>query len=122
MILNHLGVVVSNLTKSEDFYCRALGCTLSGRWQNDELKAVNLQCAGLTIELLEYVSPSQTYTPAGVINHLAFKVQDIEAQIERLNKLGAAFETVSPKIIASNKKIIFFHGPDGERIELVEEN
>lgn len=122
MIINHLGVVVSNLAKSEDFYCQALGCTLSGRWQNDELKAVNLLCAGLTIELLEYVNPSQTYIPAGVINHLAFKVQDIAAQMERLTKLGVAFESASPKIVSGNKKIVFFRGPDGERIELVEEN
>lgn len=121
MKLDHLGIVVSDCAKSERFYTEALGCIPSGRWQNNEIKAVNLRCNGLTIELLEYVNPSQPYASAGVVNHLAFKVDDLEAQIERLIKLGATFETAAPKILSSYKKIIFFRGPNGERIELVEE-
>lgn len=122
LIFNHLGIVVSNLAKSTDFYCSALGGIVAGSWQNDEFQAVNLQYTGLTIELLEYVSPASTPITTGIINHLAFTVEDIAAQIERLTKLGVAFETASPKIISDHKKIIFFRGPDGERIELVEEN
>ncbi|HPT68754.1 MAG TPA: VOC family protein [Syntrophomonas sp.] len=120
MILDHLGVVVSDCVKSERFYCDGLGCTLSEHWQTPELKAVNLHCGGIIIELLQYVHPPQQTIDAGVINHLAFSVTDIDAQIERLTKMGAAFETAAPKILASGKKIIFFHGPDGERIELVQ--
>ncbi len=120
MILNHLGVQVSDCAKSERFYCDGLGCTLSEHWQTPELKAVNLHCGELIIELLEYVNLPQKPVNAGVINHLAFSVADIDAQIERLTKLGAVFETAAPKILASGKKIIFFHGPDGERIELVQ--
>jgi catechol 2,3-dioxygenase-like lactoylglutathione lyase family enzyme len=121
MKLDHLGIVVSDCAKSERFYIEALGCIPSSRWQNDEIKAINLQCNGLIIELLEYVNPSQPHASAGVVNHLAFKVEDLEAQIKRLTELGAAFETAVPKFVSSHKKIIFFHGPDGERIELVEE-
>jgi len=120
LILDHLGVIVSDCAKSAHFYCDGLGCTLSERWQTPELKAVNLHCGKLIIELLEYVDSSPQTASTGVINHLAFSVADIDAQIERLKKLGAVFETAAPKILASGKKIIFFHGPDGERIELVQ--
>lgn len=121
MKLDHLGVVVSDCTISAQFYTAVLGCIVLNHWQNDEIKAVNLWCSGLTIELLEYVNPTQSYTSAGVVNHLAFKVDDLDTQIRRLTDLGAAFETSVPKSVSSCKRIIFFHGPDGERIELVEE-
>ena len=121
MELAHLGVVVSNCAKSEQFYCEVLGCTLSERWHTEDLKAVNLNCGGLIIELLEYRNPPNQFVAAGIINHLAFKVPDIDDMIEQLTNLGVAFETAAPKILASGKKIIFFHGPDGERIELMEE-
>ncbi len=121
MKLDHLGVVVSDCTISAQFYTAVLGCIVLNRWQNDEIKAVNLWCSGLTIELLEYVNPTQSYTSAGVVNHLAFKVDDLDTQIRRLTDLGAAFETSVPKSVSSYKRIIFFQGPDGERIELVEE-
>jgi len=119
--LAHLGVVVSNCAKSEQFYCEVLGCTLSERWQSEDLNAVNLNCGELIIELLEYRNPANQVVTAGIINHLAFKVSDIDAMIEQLTKLGVAFETAAPKILPNGKKIIFFHGPDGERIELMEE-
>ena len=57
MELAHLGVVVNNCAKSEQFYCEVLGCTFSERWQNEDLKAVNLNCGELMIELLEYRNP-----------------------------------------------------------------
>jgi lactoylglutathione lyase len=121
MKLDHLGIVVSDCDQSERFYSEALGCIPVSRWQNDEIKAVNLQCDSLLIELLEYANPSQSCTSAGVINHLAFHVDDLTDTIERLSKLGAMFETVAPKTLSSHKRIIFLHGPNGERIELVEE-
>lgn len=122
LIVDHLGVVVNDCAKSERFYCDALGCTLSERWHNEELKAVNLTCGQLTIELLEYNDPGRRPSTApGVINHLAFKVADLDHQIQRLQGLGAIFETDSPKSINANKRVIFFRGPGGERIELLEE-
>ncbi len=120
MILDHLGIIVSDCSKSAQFYCDGLGCTLAECWQTPELKAVNVHCGELIIELLEYVDASLQASSTGVINHLAFSTDDIETQIKKLTKLGAVFETAAPKILASGKKIIFFHGPDGERIELVQ--
>jgi catechol 2,3-dioxygenase-like lactoylglutathione lyase family enzyme len=120
LILDHVGIVVGDCAKSERFYCDGLGCTLSEYWQTPELKAVNLHSGELIIELLQYYNPPQKSVHTGAINHLAFTVSDIEAQIDKLIKLGAVFETTAPKLLTSGKKVVFFSGPDGERIELVQ--
>lgn len=116
----HLGVMVKSCQKSSDFYCTALDCTLEGSWQNQDIKAIELRCGSMIIELLEYLSPQPQRT-TGIYDHLAFRTENIAGNIIKLKKLGIAFETATPRQLLSGKKIIFFHGPDGERIELVEE-
>ena len=119
--LAHLGVIVKNGQKSSDFYCQVLGCTREGSWQNQEIIAIELHCGNLIIELLEYLSPQEQVRTNGVYDHLAFRTENITASIRQLNELGIGFETATPKKLTTGKKIIFFRGPDGERIELIEE-
>jgi len=119
--LAHLGIVVKDCELSIDFYCEVLGCTIKERMINDKLKIVNLQHGALTIELLEYLAPSTTSRTAGIYDHLAFAVPDVQLAIDGLRKKGVEFESDVPRLAFNGKKIIFFTGPDGERIELVEE-
>ena len=117
----HLGVIVKSCEHSSDFYCRVLDCTLEGSWQNQDIKAIELRCGNFIIELLEYLSPQEQVRTTGIYDHLAFRTENIEENIQQLKKLGIAFETTTPKQLLNGKKIIFFRGPDEERIELVEE-
>lgn len=116
----HLGVSVKSCQKSSDFYCTILDFTMEGNWENPDIKAIELRSGSMIIELLEYLSP-QTQRTTGIYDHLAFKTNNIEGNIQQLKKLGVAFETATPKQLLNGKKIIFFRGPDGERIELIEE-
>lgn len=120
LTLAHLGINVKNCENSCDFYCRVLNCSLEGSWQTPDIKAIELHSGSLIIELLEYLSP-QKQVGGGTYDHLAFRTDNIEAQIQQLKKLGVEFETSTPRQLMNGKKIIFFHGPDGERIELVQE-
>ncbi|PKM78305.1 MAG: hypothetical protein CVU90_03325 [Firmicutes bacterium HGW-Firmicutes-15] len=118
--LAHLGIVVKNCDRSTDFYGRILGCTVIDSIANEELKIVYLQSGALTIELLEYLVPPSSPREAGTFDHLAFSVPNIQAAIARLNEQGVEFLSGSPRLAMNGKKIIFFTGPDGERIELLE--
>jgi len=120
MELAHLGLVVKDCETSRDFYCQTLGCTWENSWQTPDIQAMELRCGNIIIELLEYPRlHEQRFN--GVYDHLAFIVKDIEACIQELNIRGVAFETATPRQLLNGKKIIFFHGPDGERIELIQE-
>lgn len=119
--LAHLGIVVKNCEHSRDFYCQVLDCSPKGSWQNQDIKAIELRCGSLIIELLEYLSPQEQVRNTGIYDHLAFRTENMEARIRQLKNLGVEFETSAPRQVMNGKKIIFFRGPDGERIELVQE-
>ena len=118
--LAHLGIVVSNCERSADFYKLVFGCTVVDHLVNDTMKIIYLQCGDLTIELLEYITDSPASRQAGIYDHLAFTVADIQAAVVSLKEQGFEFESANPRLIMNGKKIIFFSGPDGERIELME--
>jgi Lactoylglutathione lyase and related lyases len=118
--LDHLGIAVSNCETSALFYTRVLGCSIIERLSNDMLKIIYLQMGNLTLELLEYLNPAAYQRDAGVFDHLALKVNDIDSAILRLKEQGVGFEADAPRLAVNGHKIIFFRGPDGERIELVQ--
>ena len=79
-----------------------------------------LQSGPLTIELLEYLVPPSSLCESGTFDHLAFAVPDIQVAIASLKEQGVEFLSESPRLALNGQKIIFFTGPDGERIELLE--
>jgi len=118
--LAHIGMVVKDCERSIDFYNQVLGCKVVNRLSNNDLIIVELQTGSLVIELLQYLSPPDEPRGAGPIDHLAFTASDIDAEIDRLRKHGVVFLTEEPRLGLNGNKLIFFIGPDGERIELLE--
>ncbi len=118
--LAHLGLVVADAQRSADFYTQILGCTVTGKMETENLKIVYLQTSGQVIELLEYIPAPPIKRGAGFFDHIAYSVSDIAESVVRLREQGIRFETETPRLTLTGKKIIFFSGPDGERIELVE--
>lgn len=115
----HVGIVVSDTNISMQFYCKALGCIVDGCYADDTIRLTYLKAGTQTIELIQYVRQAAARTQAGPVDHLAFTVQNMEAAIARLKSAGAVFCFETPKLV-NNRKIIFFTGPDGERLELIE--
>lgn len=118
--LAHLALVVKDCKRSADFYRQVLGCTVINHASFDTLKIIYLHCGEMTIELLEYITAAPGARSLGVYDHLAFTVNDLSAAIVSLKEQGLTFETDIPRLTMNEKKIIFFAGPDGERIELME--
>lgn len=117
----HLGIAVSDSETSALFYVRVLGCSIIERCANDQLKLIYLQLGNITLELLEHLNAPPSRREAGVYDHLAFRVKDIDSAVSRLEQQGVDFESDFPRLALNGKKIIFFRGPDGERVELVQD-
>ncbi len=115
----HVGIVVSNTDRSLAFYCNILDCTLMSSYQDERIKLTCLSSGSRTIELIEYATPENRTNP-GTFDHLAFTVNDIDQAILRLKKAGVTFLFDVPRIV-NQKKLCFFLGPDGERLELIQE-
>ncbi len=120
--VDHVGVVVSDAAKSASFYAEALGYEVVEKLEDARLRAIYLKKGEHVVELLEYLGPEKQQRRAGVIDHLAYRVADLDKAVAELREKGITLLLDSPRLVfGGRKRVVFFEGPDGERLELVQE-
>ena len=122
--IDHIAIISSDYQKAKDFYVDKLGFKVKREVERKDrddfiitLEAPN----GIEIELFVERNPPRRVTrpEAAGLRHLAFRVQDIEESVEKLNKKG--IETEEIRIDPQNgKRMTFFIDPDGLPLELHE--
>ena len=122
--IDHIAIISSDYQKAKDFYVDKLGFKVKREMERKDrddfiitLEAPN----GILIELFIERNPPRRVTrpEAAGLRHLAFRVQDIEESVEKLNKKG--IETEEIRIDPQNgKRMTFFMDPDGLPLELHE--
>jgi len=120
--LTYVGIRVTNLEKSIDFYSRLLGMKVVGRGKTEDAKGetVGLQSEKdafvLELNYYEKDSPYNTKYGAGEgLDHLAFKVDDLDKALEEARKTG---HPCILEIKASGGRYAYIQDPDGIWIEL----
>jgi len=116
--LAHIGIFVKDIDKSIDFYKR-LGFTLDTE-EAPSIRLAFLSAGNCLIELVE--KKDEPTRSAGVIDHVAVVVDDIDAAIANANANGIKIDAsqVNTMTILGGIKNVFFEGPDGERLEFFE--
>lgn len=130
MKLEHIGIAVKSLGVSDELFAKLLGKE-SYKKESVEREGVvtSFYAAGESkIELLE---ASREESPISKfidkkgegIHHLAFGVENIIEEIERLKKEGFQFISEEPKEGADNKLVVFLHpkSTNGVLVELCQE-
>jgi methylmalonyl-CoA/ethylmalonyl-CoA epimerase len=114
--IDHIGVAVSNLEAAGSIYEKLLNTTIYKyeEIKSEQVKTAFLQCGPNKIELLEATSPDSPIARfidkrGQGINHIAFEVDDIRAEMERLKKEGFILLNNEPKIGADDKLVCFVH-------------
>jgi lactoylglutathione lyase len=115
----HVGVVVADADKSLDFYTKVLDCQVGDMYEDERIRLIFIRSGQLTIELIQYNADPAPARNAGRVDHIAFFVNDLTAEIEKLRQHNIILLFDQPRVVG-NKKIMFFVGPDGERLEFVE--
>ena len=138
--VSHLGLCVSDLARSQRFYCEGLGFQEVSRLEFSgepsatllelpgvEFTAVYLRRDGLLLELLHYAAPAATggRAPRAMnalgLTHLSMRVASADAVAARLVALGGRVldhtRIANPGLGA---RALFVLDPDGTRIELFE--
>jgi len=120
--LMYVGIRVTDLERSIDFYTNILGMKVSGRSKIEQTKGetVGLQTEkdGFTLELNYYEkdSPYNTkYVVGEGLDHLAFKVDDLDKALEEAKKAG--HRTIL-QMKADGGRWAYIEDPDGNWIEL----
>jgi len=129
--VDHIGIAVSDLTESLKMYTDILGMTLHGTETVEEqkVKTAFLPLGETEIELLESTAPDG---PIGKfieargqgIQHIAFRVDDIEAALAELKAKGVRLIDEKPRYGAGGAKIAFLHpkATGGVLIELCQKS
>tara|TARA_B110000046_G_scaffold40521_1_gene44914 strand:- start:62217 stop:62618 length:402 start_codon:yes stop_codon:yes gene_type:complete len=128
--IEHLGIAVKDLKASAKMYEALLG-KASYKTEVVESEGVStlfFQIGESKIELLEATNPESPIAKfiekrGEGIHHIAYDVNDIEVEIERLKSEGFQLIHETPKIGADNKKIAFMHpkSTGGVLIELCQD-
>lgn len=123
--VDHVGIAVSDLAKSLEFYRRQLGFEFVEEFDVPQfrLHVVFLKAGSGMIELLDYQSKEGLQKPTQIplgIRHLAIRVGDLDSAYERLRATGLTFTRAPTVIVPGKVRNAFLLGPDGESIELIE--
>lgn len=122
--VHHIAIICSDYQRSLDFYIRVIGCqVMAEHWREEQqsyLTKLSLN-GDYVIELFSYPSPPQrpSYPEASGLRHLAFEVDDIEAQVTELDRMGVAHEDIRTDA-TTGKHFVFFNDPDGQPLEMYE--
>ncbi len=128
--IEHIGIAVKKLSVSIPLFEKLLNspCYKTEVVENEQVNTGFFKKGEGKIELIE------AYAPGSVINtfierkgeglhHIAFEVDDIEAEVKRLVNEGFTFVNEIPKEGADNKVVCFMHPKttNGVLVELVME-
>ncbi|MRX71086.1 VOC family protein [Bacillus lacus] len=122
--IHHVAVICSNYEVSKVFYTDILGLEVvkeTYRQERDSYK-LDLAVGGVyQIELFSFPNPPERATnpEAAGLRHLAFRVENLQKEIERLKEKGIPAEPVRIDDL-TGKRFTFFKDPDGLPLELYE--
>lgn len=130
MKIEHIGIAVKDLQKADQLFSSLLK-TAPYKVEEVESEAVKIsffQFGETKIELLEATAQHSAIAKfiekrGEGMHHIAFEVEDIYTEMERLNADGVRLLNEVPKPGADNKLICFLHPKDtnGVLVELCQE-
>jgi len=130
MKIEHLGVAVKELSVSIPLFEQLLNtpCYKTETVATEAVNTAFFQTGDTKIELLEATNENSPISKFIVkkgegIHHIAFEVENIEAEMKRLTALGFELLNEKPKNGADNKLVCFLHpkGTNGVLVELCQE-
>jgi lactoylglutathione lyase len=138
---SHFGICVSDLDRSLRFYCGALGFEKAESHEigREFARLMDLDDVSVTsqfirrgptaIELLAFHEPAPEGDGARRpvhrlgLTHLSFRVQDLDATLQRISELGGAVVDSSRTTIdfgGTALRFVYCTDPDGVRVELMD--
>jgi methylmalonyl-CoA/ethylmalonyl-CoA epimerase len=128
--IEHIGIAVKNIEKANLIYTRLLGAS---PYKSEEVASEGVitsffKTGESKIELLEGTSAESAITKfiekrGECMHHIAFEVDDIEAEMNRLKSEGFTLISDKPMKGADNKMVCFVHPKttNGVLVELCQE-
>ncbi|MDT0675412.1 methylmalonyl-CoA epimerase [Autumnicola musiva] len=128
--IEHIGIAVKDLEEANTTYAALLGAE-NYKTETVESEGVSTSFFKIGESKIELVAATNENSPVAKfiakrgegIHHMAFAVDDIEAEIKRLEAKGFQLISKEPKKGADNKLVAFLHpkSSNGVLVELCQE-
>ncbi|WP_026954130.1 methylmalonyl-CoA epimerase [Algoriphagus vanfongensis] len=128
--IEHIGIAVQDLEESNALFAKLLGkAHFKTELVEGEAVETSFFLVGETkVELLQATNPNSAIAKylekkKPGVHHIAFDVENIEAEVERLKGEGFEILNETPKLGADNKLVVFLHprSTNGVLVELCQE-
>ena len=128
--IEHIGIAVADLEKSNELFARLLGKShfKTEMVEGEGVETSFFQLGETKVELLQANRPDSPIAKfidrkSEGVHHIAFDVEDIVAEVERLKAEGFEILNETPKLGADNKLVVFLHprSTNGVLVELCQE-
>ncbi|WP_111670322.1 methylmalonyl-CoA epimerase [Algoriphagus litoralis] len=125
--IEHIGIAVSDLEKSNELFARLLGKEhyKTESVDGEGVETSFFQVGETKVELLQASRPDSPIAKylerkSEGVHHIAFDVEDIHAEVKRLKEAGFEILNETPKQGADNKIVVFLHprSTNGVLVEL----
>ena len=128
--LEHIGIAVRNLESANELYAKLLG---SAHYKIEAVESENVvtsffKAGAAKVELLEATSEESAIAKfiekrGEGLHHIAFEVDDIRSEMQRLESEGFTLLSKAPKRGADNKLVCFVHpkSANGVLVELCQQ-
>lgn len=124
--LAHIALYTKDMEASLNFY-KILGGVVTDQADVQKPTGTNhikiVQMPGFFLEIIEPHDGSPVTAEGGLFPHIALEVDDVDAAVAELKAAGiTSFRTPEPNTmpIFGGIRNIFFYGPDGELLELLQ--
>ena len=114
--VDHIGIAVKDLEQAKKFYTEVLGLQAMGEEvvEEQKVRVCFIPCGDSEVELLESTSPDGPIAKyieknGEGIQHLAIRVDDIEAALADLKEKGVRLIDEKPRYGAGGASIAFVH-------------
>ena len=121
--MEHVAIIVKDLEQSIQFYLEIFGfkVRLRGSKPDKEMAFLFLESQpSMEIELIQEMNPASDFSENGIVNHLAFTVEDIDRTINYLKGKNIRFTSDEINSTLEGGRMILFRGPNQELLQLVE--
>jgi methylmalonyl-CoA/ethylmalonyl-CoA epimerase len=128
--IEHIGIAVKNISASNELFTKLFNIApyKSESVESEGVMTSFFKINETKVELLEAINPDSPIAKfiekkGEGIHHIAFEVDDILAEMKRLEAEGFTLLNQVPKLGADNKLVCFLHpkGTNGVLIELCQE-
>jgi lactoylglutathione lyase len=121
--MEHTAIMVASMEDSIRYYSDMFGfkVRLRGSSETKEMAFLYLEeQPNMEIELIRDINPIGEYSKRGIVNHLAFTVENINEAISHYKEKGIEFLSSEPQPTLEGGRMVLFYGPNKELLQLTE--